>query len=242
MEGAAVQKIAELEDKNKTIEVGNRVFARSNFMPVIYNPRPSALQGSTLSGLVDYITANVEAIDPNSCMLHVVDFNRVELVKAYDGEDLKRTEYFHAVLDSELPVFKFDSFMPVEDFIIKARALFEPTTDMDAIIAIVSKLVSQNEITADDNGISQSVQVKKGVSGALSTETQTKGVYELRPYRTFRDLEQPSSRFILRLQPVEGALPKVALFDADGGSWRYHATQAIKAFLVNKKLGIPVLA
>jgi hypothetical protein len=241
MEGAAVQKIAELEDRGKTIEVNGRTFARVAFNPVIYVPRPDALSGKTLTGLVDYIKANREGVDFASCMLHVVDHTKVELVDSYEGDDAARTRYYQAKLDENLPVFRFDEFMPVEDFIIKIRALFQPGTDLDDVVAIVSRVVAQDEISAKDDGLSQTVQVKRGVSGALTSEVMTKGVYELRPYRTFREIEQPAARFILRLKGGDG-VPRVALFDAEGGSWRYTAMQSVKSFLDSKDLEIPVFA
>lgn len=245
MDGTAVSAIAALEDKNKTIEIAGQTFARADFKRVMYNPRPQALEGKTLSGLIDYIKENREVIIPSVCMIRVVDHSEVKLVRAFDGEDLKRTEYYRATLDGELPVFPFDRYLDVEDFIIKARALFEPSEDLDAIVAIVSRVVAQDEITAKDNGLAQEVQVRRGVSGAMTDGVETKGMYELRPYRTFRDVRQPDSKFILRLKARDGSTPMVALFDAEGGIWRYKAMQTIKEFLVDqvgRDAGIPVLA
>lgn len=54
----------------------------------------------------------------------------------------------------------------------------------------------------------------------------------LRPYRTFREVEQPASRFVLRLQSGQGdGMPKAALFEADGGAWRLTAIEAIARWL-----------
>jgi len=54
----------------------------------------------------------------------------------------------------------------------------------------------------------------------------------LRPYRTFREIEQPASLFVLRLQKGrDGELPRAALFEADGGQWKLEACQAIKHWL-----------
>jgi len=231
MEGAAVQKIAELEDKNKVIEVGGKTFARAGFTPVQYIPRPTALVGKTLTGLIDYIRCNREGIMQDACMIQVVDYGRVELISAFNGDDLKRSEYYHAVLDEKLPSFRFDEYLPVEEFIIKARALFQHTDDLDTIISIVSKVVAQDEIASKDDGLAQTVTVKRGVSGAMTTDVETKGMYELRPYRTFREVQQPASKFILRLKGGDG-LPRVALFDAEGGSWRYAAMQTVKSILI----------
>jgi hypothetical protein len=244
MEGAVVDKIAALESQGQTIVIDGKTFARSNFTQVKYKkPRPGFIEGSTLTGLVDYLKVNVEGISKDDCMIQVHDHANVSLIERFTEEDCGRTTFFKSVLDNSLPVFKFDQYMPVEEFIIKSRALMQPSDDLDQIIAIVSKVVAQNEITADDNGLAQNIQVRKGVSGALSAEASTKGMYELRPYRTFREFNQPASKFILRLKPIEGGLPQVALFDAEGGIWRYQAMLEVKKFL-DEKLAhtIPVFA
>ncbi|OSA97223.1 hypothetical protein B2H85_16310, partial [Clostridium botulinum] len=49
----------------------------------------------------------------------------------------------------------------------------------------------------------------------------------LAPYRTFPEVQQPTSKFIFRMQ--QG--PKAAIFEADGGAWRNQAMQSIKAYL-----------
>jgi hypothetical protein len=242
MEGQAVKEIAGLEDKAKTIVVDGQTFARAEFKPVMFVPRAAALKGKTLTGLVDYIKANREKIDIEDLMIQVVDHARVDLVEIFSGADVKRTTFYIAELDDHLPEFRFGSYMGVEEFIIQSRALFQPTEDLGTVVAIVSRVVQQDEITAADDGLSQTVQVKKGVSGALSQGIQTKGVYELRPFRTFRELQQPVSKFILRLKAMDGQLPTVALFDAEGEAWRYQAMQDVKAFLDSKELHIPVFA
>lgn len=107
-------------------------------------------------------------------------------------------------------------------------------------------MTEQNEIVALDDGISQEVQVKKGVSGSLAGGETTKGVYSLSPWRTFRECEQPESFFILRLKAVSDGLPRAALFDAEGGSWRLTAVESIKSYLEEQfsegGIAVPVIA
>ena len=66
---------------------------------------------------------------------------------------------------------------------------------------------------------------------------------ELMPYRTFREVTQPTSTFILRLKPGrDGALPTCALFEADGGAWKLRAIQSIAAYLTENTEGITIIA
>ena len=52
----------------------------------------------------------------------------------------------------------------------------------------------------------------------------------LRPFRTFQEVEQPESEFLLRMDE-EG---NIGLFEADGGMWKLTARQTVKAFLEAK--------
>lgn len=56
----------------------------------------------------------------------------------------------------------------------------------------------------------------------------------LRPYRTFQEVEQPESEFLLRLDE-EG---NIGLFEADGGMWKLTARQTVKAFLEKELSGL----
>jgi hypothetical protein len=63
----------------------------------------------------------------------------------------------------------------------------------------------------------------------------------LRPYRTFREFEQPESPFIFRLRNTEG-MPECALFDASGAAWKTTAVESIRKWLTENIKDIPVIA
>lgn len=68
-------------------------------------------------------------------------------------------------------------------------------------------------------------------SGAMTEGAKNHGTYTLRPYRTFREVKQPESQFILRLKAREGEPPTVALIDATGGGWKNTAALAVADWL-----------
>ena len=83
-------------------------------------------------------------------------------------------------------------------------------------------------VSSVDNGISQEVSVK---TGAVLKEQQTvQPIVHLQPYRTFLEVEQPVSDFLLRLDK-EG---HPALYEADGGAWKVVAKRSIAAYLAEK--------
>ena len=59
----------------------------------------------------------------------------------------------------------------------------------------------------------------------------TKPIVRLSPYRTFREIEQPESQFLLRIRTDDRGNAEVALFEADGGVWRNEARLRIAEYL-----------
>ena len=59
---------------------------------------------------------------------------------------------------------------------------------------------------------------------------QVKPRVALRPFRTFLEVEQPVSEFLLRLDD-DG---NVGLFEADGGMWQQTAKASIAAYFEDK--------
>ena len=124
--------------------------------------------------------------------------------------------------------FQFGNFMPVEQFIIGLQSCFAREDGRDIVIEAIAGLKSDESMSYKDDGISQTVAAKKGVS--LSTTREVPNPVVLKPYRTFPEIEQPSSQFILRVTDKRGE-PEVGLWEADGGAWKIEATARIRAWL-----------
>lgn len=54
-----------------------------------------------------------------------------------------------------------------------------------------------------------------------------KPIVKLKPYRTFSEVEQPESEFLVRLS--DGG--RVALYEADGGAWKLQARRNVADYL-----------
>ena len=65
---------------------------------------------------------------------------------------------------------------------------------------------------------------QKGV--ALQTNEAIRPIVKLRPYRTFQEVEQPESTFLIRISDRG-----ISFIEADGGMWRLTARNTIKTFL-----------
>ena len=90
--------------------------------------------------------------------------------------------------------------------------------------------ITDTNIYADD-GITQRVTAKAGVARVAVVDLPNP--VELYPYRTFLDVEQPASKFVLRIKADKDEGPRCALFEADGGAWRATAVETIKSYMVD---------
>lgn len=96
------------------------------------------------------------------------------------------------------------------------------------LLDLLSRMSKDSGVTTRDNGVSQEVEARQGVS--LKALVQVKPRVALRPFRTFLEVEQPESEFLLRLDDNGN----VGLFEADGGMWEQTAKASITAYFEDK--------
>lgn len=111
---------------------------------------------------------------------------------------------------------------------IELRSKFSPGPGVDYLLDLLSRMSKDSGVTTRDNGVSQEVEARQGVS--LKALVQVKPRVALRPFRTFLEVEQPVSEFLLRLDD-DG---NVGLFEADGGMWQQTAKASITAYFEDK--------
>lgn len=205
-------------------------FSNEKFTPIL-PPQAEPLFVHSLSAVIAFCEAETDA--DKSYTLNVISPEKVCLYSHLNEETRQR----EALLISEVQgeSFDFDSNLSSERFIIGLQALFVQDENTAAILKMVGNIKSRAESCVEDDGVTQSVSVRAGL-----VKEEMKAVpnpVQLAPYRTFREVEQPASRFVLRVN-TDG--PSAALYEADGGAWRDEATQNIKQFLVNglKSAGI----
>lgn len=63
-------------------------------------------------------------------------------------------------------------------------------------------MTDEKSVRTNDNGVTQTVEARQGVS--LNAMVDVKPRVMLRPFRTFLEVEQPESEFLLRVDPDEG--------------------------------------
>ncbi|MCL5458062.1 hypothetical protein M3M33_05165 [Loigolactobacillus coryniformis] len=180
----------------------------------------NALALHTLSGVVDYVKNNAER-QTARLILHIVNETHVELLNSLDQYDNRETLIKS---DAIVPDISFDNFIAAEQLIIILQSQFVNTSDREILMKVLGNLKEENVKNASDDGVSQAVTVKTGVASA--GDVRVPNPVELQPYRTFAEIEQPTSKFIFRMH--DGM--RGALIESDGGYWRNDAIQRIKEY------------
>ena len=114
--------------------------------------------------------------------------------------------------------------------LIELRSLCIPNEGTAYLLDLLSRMTNENSVSTNDNGVTQTVEARQGV--ALNAVVEIKPRVMLRPFRTFLEVEQPESEFLLRVDPDEG----IGFFEADGGIWKLEAKKNIADYFL-KNMG-----
>lgn len=201
------------------VEVGDKTYSTKKLnMLDVENP-VNAIEIRSLSGAVDYIKSNFD--HERKMMVHVESPTKVNIFDALNDLNDRRT-YIKAT--AMLPEIHFERFMSREQFNIMLQSCFVDNDEKKLVLEVIAKIVEENSVQQVDDGVSQRVTAKTGV--ATVGQQFIPNPVTLKPFRTFIEVEQPASKFILRLK--EGA--NVGLFEADGGAWEINGMHSIEEY------------
>lgn len=190
---------------------------------------PTAYEVDTLDALVKLILTEGLTLG-RRLYVRVDSARRVTVTTTYNGGELRnpyqRFPLYEAT--SDVPGVTIGHSMSQEQAIVELQSLYAVTPDRDYLLSLLSRIDVNQGVSSVDNGISQEVSVKTGA--VLKEQTMVQPIVHLQPYRTFLEVEQPASDFLLRLDK-EG---HPALYEADGGAWKLEAKRSIAAYLAEK--------
>lgn len=231
---AAIEKIVELASPS-VIQVNGKTFSNERFTEVkeqLYYPECLIL--NSLDGIVKMIQKEAKEkrlsdinvpTDDNTVeqrlYVRVSEYNRVDVFTSYDTQGV-RTYLYRS--NADVPGFR-EGFRDRETMLIQLRSLFLQTPDVAYLLDLLSKMSDEEKVTSQDNGVTQVVEARKGV--ALKEQVEVRPRVKLTPFRTFLEVDQPESEFLLRV----GDGGRVGLFEADGGVWKLVAKRSIAAYL-----------
>ena len=242
LDAQMIEKIQELVLQGaETEKIGETTYARGRLTPVL-TPMVDALHFTTLQGVADYINDGLDGLDDlthgGKVVVHVMDEASVQVITASLPETGMSRNRF-AVGDCAVCEFPFGQFVPQEEFIIKLMAMMGASETKTKLLETLGTLTDEQVSTVIEDGVKQKVTAVAGL--AFAENKQLPNPVELKPYRTFREVEQPESPFILRARtdPRQGLV--LGLFEADGGAWKIKAVENIAAW-IREKVSCKVLA
>lgn len=236
MEGAAVQKIVDLVLEGVKVSAADREFIHPALVDANAERRVAPIRLRSLTGFVGFIKENIDLLDLEKHIVVVDSPTVVSFCSALSERDRARDVVVRA--EASPPGFPFGEFKGLEEFNILVQSRIVAGDDRAEVLRLVGNVTDEAVKTEADDGVTQRVTARVGVSRVEDAEVPNP--VTLRPYRTFLEVEQPASPFILRLRTGAGQAPvTAALFEADGGAWKDAAVQAVVQY-VGVALGGPV--
>lgn len=243
MDGTAVTAIANLAE-TKIVDVAGKPYSTKPLAVPPGDAIPEPLPFNTLTGLLDHL--RYEAFP--DVFIHVASQESVGVVSKL-SQDRYRQRLVYSEAHFADPFeqfwnsngFRFGVYYDVEIMTIALQSLFVASPGREALLKLLASVRDENVRTADDDGVTQVVATKAGV--VLNTSSKVPSPLHLAPFRTFSEVTQPDSPFVVRAkQGGAGSTPTFALFLADGGAWKLEAIQSIKLWIEKAVSGWPASA
>ena len=191
------------------------------------------LEMTSLDSLIDYIKSGVDTM-LTEMLLSVVSPTRVVLESGLNPERERETL---ARVSAVIPDFSFNQFVEKEKFNIglQSNCIGDGSTDKDLLLKFTGTVEAGTIAQYGDDGVSQKATIKTGI--ASKSEALVPNPVTLKPYRTFIEVDQPSSEFVFRMKETHGEI-LCAIYEADGGAWEMEARKNIKSYLEKGLTGL----
>lgn len=199
-----------------------------------------AIEVSTLAALVAYVGSDLDNKGTTSGLfVHVVSPTRVDVLTPIQGEDEVRQRVLSA--HARTPILRISDdeatrWVEVGDMGVHLRTCFLQSEARDSIVRFIGSWVETDKLEVSDDGFGQEVVVRSGLG--MVAQGGAPSDMDLAPIRTFHEVDQPVSPFVLRLR--KGG--NVALFSADGGAWENEAIKSIAESLGARMPGVMILS
>ncbi|MDX9785474.1 MAG: hypothetical protein RBT11_01765 [Desulfobacterales bacterium] len=231
-----IDRICALNDP-AMVEMGDRSYSDKQLLPVLA-PAAQPLVMHTLTGLVDYIRADVDGLPLDRVMIHVVSHEKVALCSALFGGFRQREVFAECRLVTD--EYPFNKKLSQEAFSIWLQTGFAATPDLAPVLKVTGTVTDEAVRTNEDDGVTQRVTARVGI--ARKEEISVPNPVALKPFRTFLEVEQPEAKFVYRMwRQEDGQPPQFSLHTADGGEWKLAAIDSIKSYFIKELPTVTVL-
>ena len=182
--------------------------------------KPEAITVTGLDSICKLVQNEVKAVG-RKVFIRVAAYNKVSVFTTYDDQ---YERFYLYRCEADTPAVTMDRFMSYEKAVIELRSLYIPNEGTDYLLNLLRSISSESKVTSSDNGITQTVEAKSGIS--LMQKVEIKPRVLLKPFRTFIEVDQPESTFLLRINS-EG---NIGFYEADGGVWKLEATRNVAGY------------
>lgn len=211
-----IDKIVSLK-QTQTFEIGGQTYTDGHLTRIPpHVDRPECITVSGLDGVCKLIRTELEKVGV-TILVQAKSYKTVEVMTTY-LPDFSRNALYRA--EADVPGLR-TGFRDRETALIELRSLFIPNEGTAYLLDLLSRITDEKSVSSKDNGVTQVVEARQGV--ALNAVVEVKPRILLRPFRTFLEVEQPESEFLLRVDANKG----IGFFEADGGVWRLEAKRNI---------------
>ena len=181
---------------------------------------------STLTSLVEYIKERMpydfnNMGDMPQMIVHVESETEVRLVSVFN-DDMVRWEL--ATVKARVPAIALNKFIDQESFIIQMQSMFQSTEDKNIVMQVAGNVEDKTVANYGDDGVTQKATIKSGLANV--EDIIVPNPVKLKPFRTFHEIEQPEIDFVFRMKNGQSGV-SCALFEADGGAWKFRAVHSI---------------
>lgn len=217
---SALQYLVGLKD-NKTYNFDGYTYSDHELHriePPHYSKK--SIEFGSLDAIVKMIRTELPEYRNMPLFIHVENHKTIYVFTRTDEREEREFPYIAKCKDTDFR----EGWREQQEAIIELRSRFIPNEDSDYLINLISRINNDQGVKSEDNGVSQTVTTKQGVS-LMQTEA-VKPRLSLIPFRSFREVPQPESEFILRLDDKG----RIGLFEADGGIWKIEAKINIQHF------------
>ena len=190
-------------------------------LPTIFHP--STLPLNSLDALIKMVKTEASEQDA-PLYITIPDHTTVRCFGQPDASERYHRQVYYEANATDVPGWAEKNTLGFEEAQIALRTRFQETPDTLYAMKLVSDISLGAKVIYNDNGIATTITTQKGV--ALQTNEQIRPLVKLRPYRTFQEVEQPESIFLIRVSDRG-----ISFIEADGGMWKLAARETIKTFL-----------
>ena len=221
-----VEKLIEVAGKYQIEEINDHKFhVSSRGVKRLDYPEFETLEVFSLDSLLTGMKSRKNSED---CFVNIDSYDKVSVLKLEHSQNCKLQVMMKSDAAEIFESFPYGQKLNQEDFVINLLSKFVADKERDELLKLVSSVTDGETKTSDDDGVSQTVTMKSGIS--LVQQKVVRNIWNLKTYKTFPEVEQPVIPYVLRVYKG-GAGPVFALHECDGGLWKVQTVGRIKDYL-----------